>query len=220
MTMNATVFRAILAMDSYNRGYAPSINGVTGTSIGLANVVSNQALNISDAQYQIWQSAGFYASAYVWNGQNVISYRGTNPDFSGSVTQFYNSPGFADVFHGWSLGAGFAGADQGQLALAFYQAVAGVSSPYYLIDNSAASTMLLGHSLGGGLAGFVGALSGEVAYGYDHMPFGMAAYAQAISDSAIAATAVITSGFATALVTVKNVLKEACKPALQIQSTC
>jgi hypothetical protein len=32
--MNRKVFLSILAMDSYQRGYAPGINGVTGSKIG------------------------------------------------------------------------------------------------------------------------------------------------------------------------------------------
>lgn len=53
MTMNLSVFRAILAMDSYSRGYLPHVSGVSGAQVGLANVITRQALGISDAQYNI-----------------------------------------------------------------------------------------------------------------------------------------------------------------------
>jgi hypothetical protein len=36
--MNEDVFRAILAMDSYNRGYNAGITGLSGTQIGNATV--------------------------------------------------------------------------------------------------------------------------------------------------------------------------------------
>ena len=115
MPMNANVFHAILALDSYNRGYGANVNGLSqtaGTRIGTATIVAN-----GEDTNGVAQAAGFYASAYNWNGQNVISYRGTNPNF-GSLTDFYNSPGVADIRHGWTLGAGFAGGSQAQLTIA------------------------------------------------------------------------------------------------------
>jgi hypothetical protein len=187
MTMAANTYRAILAMDSYNRGYGANVN-LSGSAIGVIQLLNRETLGITSDQYAKWQAAGFYAQAYNWNGENVISYRGTNFDFSlTSVEDFLNSPLIKDAWNGWTLGAGFSGASQGGLAVEFYKAVAGVSTPYYRIENAPSSTLLVGHSLGGGLAGFVGALSGEVSYGYDHMPFGIAAYAQAVSDSIKAA---------------------------------
>lgn len=185
MTMNQSVFRAILAMDSYSRGYSPHVAGVTGTQIGLANILTRATLGIDDTQYANWQQAGFYASGYNWNGETIISYRGTNFDVRQDGASFFARPAVRDIWNGWSLGAGFADASQGQLALQFYRAVAGVDNfyaPQPLVT-------LTGHSLGGGLAGFVGALSGNQVYGYDHMPFAIAAYAQAISDSITAAAA-------------------------------
>ncbi len=184
--MNSNVFRAILAMDSYNRGYDAQLNDVEGDAIGIAVI---QTDSTDQFGLDITSSVGFYAISYSWNDQNVISYRGTNPDFSGTEEDFFNSPGAADVFNGWTVGAGFPGGGQAQLAIEFYKAVAGVSTPYYLIEPHDNATMLVGHSLGGGLAGFVGSLSGELNYGYDHMPFGLAAYAQAFSDSIQAVTA-------------------------------
>jgi hypothetical protein len=183
MPMNDNVFRAILAMDSYNRGYNPSIAVPVATSIGTAQILddSTERLGISRTS-----AVGFYASAYNWNGQTVISYRGTNFDLSDGE-DITDSSAFRDIYNGWSVGAGFSSGSQAGLAIEFYQAVAGVTTPYYLIENPAASTILVGHSLGGGLAGFVGSLTYEISYGYDHMPFGLAALSQAVSDSIAAA---------------------------------
>jgi hypothetical protein len=90
MATNSTdVFLAILALDSYNRGYSVGID-VSGNDIGHATIGSQDS---SKEQ----RDAGFYAQSYDWAGTTVISYRGTT--FSGL-------PDGADVFNGWSLGLG------------------------------------------------------------------------------------------------------------------
>jgi RTX calcium-binding nonapeptide repeat (4 copies) len=175
-------------MDSYNRGYRPHVNIAQNNTIGTANILKLDALGVTPAIYLTWKQAGFYASAYSWNGETVISFRGTNINQVETLGEFVSLPALNDIFNGWTLGAGFPGGSQAQLAIRFYEAVAGVDSPYYLLADQPSIT-LLGHSLGGGLAGFVGSLSGNVSWGYDHMPFGVAAYAQAIADSAVAASA-------------------------------
>ncbi len=77
MPMNSDVFRAILAMDSYNRGYGAGVNLQVGaTQIGNATIYTFPETTTAN-----WQAAGFYASAYSWNGTDVISYRGTNANF-------------------------------------------------------------------------------------------------------------------------------------------
>ena len=123
--MNQSVFRAILAMDSYNRGFGAGVSGLSqaaGTQIGIATVIRN-----SEDPDGAAQAAGFYAYAYSWNGETIISYRGTNLDFSQDGASFFARPAVRDIWNGWSLGAGFADASQGQLALQFYRAVAGVA---------------------------------------------------------------------------------------------
>jgi hypothetical protein len=74
--MNKELFQAILAMDAYHRGYDKAIK-ITGNSarLGTATILKDslQTPNTTDGQDQ-----GFYASAYSWNGQTIISYRGTS----------------------------------------------------------------------------------------------------------------------------------------------
>jgi ribosome modulation factor len=75
---NPDLFRAILAMDAYNRGYNAGIGapetGLAGTQIGLASIgtASSSALNSAE------RNASFYAQSYTLNGKTVISYRGTD----------------------------------------------------------------------------------------------------------------------------------------------
>lgn len=128
-------------------------------------------MGVSNSQYAAWQPAGFYAVAYEWQGQTVISYRGTdNPSLMGSA-----GAGASDIWSGWSIGAGYTGTGtQAGLALQFYQSVTG----HTVWDGAQANTVLTGHSLGGGLAGLVSTLSGTAGYGFDYMPFGIAAYAE------------------------------------------
>lgn len=71
--MDDQVLRAILALDSYNRGYGQGILGLSddeGILLGTAEIV------LSDG-FQDAQNVGFYAIAYEWNGETIISYRGT-----------------------------------------------------------------------------------------------------------------------------------------------
>jgi hypothetical protein len=145
MTISKDLFLAILSMDAYNRGYGAGISdggendpdGLGGieSHIGGATIVnqSNVAAN-SDAV-----NAGFYAIAYDWNGETVISYRGTdNPDFFGTA------PGASDVWHGWVTGAGVQGS-QSELAFKFFKDVTGADA----LQREAGSAILTGHSLSG-----------------------------------------------------------------------
>ena len=104
--MNNEVFLSLLALDSYNRGYGENVGGLAASgSIGSATIVTD-ALGELDEQAVL--NTGFYAIAYNWNGQKVISYRGTNfePNWN-SVSDFLNSPAVKDAWNGWSLGGGF-----------------------------------------------------------------------------------------------------------------
>ena len=155
--MNDKLMKSILAMDSYNRGYdakihfgndennSEAINGVT--KIGQATVYDSD--NGNEAQ-----AADFYAIAYEYNNETVISYRGTDNIW-------------ADMQEGWPIDAfGNGQANQAELAYAFYQEVAGEDQ-----DPFSANISLTGHSLGGGLAGLVGGVYGRETTGFDAMEY-------------------------------------------------
>jgi hypothetical protein len=146
MTISRDLFFAILSMDSYNRDYGFSVR-ISVSTIGNAEILSRDRLQITQQQYESWQSAGFYALAYDLTGAGiaglsgtVISYRGTNFNINWNPLTFRSSPLIADVINGWSVGAGLAGAQAG-LALDFYNAVKR--------DGIDARITPTGHSLGG-----------------------------------------------------------------------
>ncbi len=136
MTISSDLFMAILAMDAYNRGYNEGLI-VPGTQIGLASLGQNSLIltNIlaDGTVVRLDQPASFFAQAYTWNGQTVISYRGTD------------QPGL-DIANGYGLATGNSRAPQGLMALDFYRSVIGLADP------QTANVVLTGHSLGGGLA--------------------------------------------------------------------
>jgi hypothetical protein len=108
MTISKDLMLAILAMDSYNRGYDAGLSngtsgagsndrqglGGTGSSIGTAEVIREADIDAGTPGVE----AGFYALAYDTDFGTVVSYRGT--DFNGL------SEIDPDVTHGWSVGAG------------------------------------------------------------------------------------------------------------------
>jgi hypothetical protein len=69
MALSATFMKAILAMDSYNRGYN------AGIKFGVLADNSDSAI-------------GFYAIAYSYGGGKVVSYRGTDGILLDSVFGF------------------------------------------------------------------------------------------------------------------------------------
>lgn len=108
MTTSNELMYAILAMDSYNRGYGEGIKHGE-TAIG-------NAAFVQDDISQEAQAAGFYAAAYSYNNETVISYRGTN---SSPLGEFLK-----DSLDGWGVGTGNVYEAQGVLAAKFYQSVA------------------------------------------------------------------------------------------------
>ncbi|RDV07388.1 tandem-95 repeat protein [Sphingorhabdus pulchriflava] len=175
MTLSRDLFLSILAMDAYNRDYGFGVK-VDGTQIGNARIRSRDGLGITADQYASWQATGFYAIAYDVSDAEIDGLSGTVISYRGSDYQDTNgiSPFSRDIWQGWSNGAGFPYGGQPRLALDFYSAVTG-KSPY----NTPGNYTITGHSLGGSLAGFVSALSGNRALLFDHVPFGIAAYVQA-----------------------------------------
>lgn len=96
MTMSPELFMAILSMDSYNRGYNEGITGLggVGSLVGAAEIISQSNVLIGSED----RDAGFYAVAYQWNGETVISYRGTD--------NANRLAGGSDFWNGWTLGVG------------------------------------------------------------------------------------------------------------------
>jgi hypothetical protein len=172
LPLSRELFLAILSMDSYNRGYGTGLTfKKASTQIGKAQIITFPN-NVSTG----WEAAGFYALAYnmtgvagFTSGERVISYRGTNFDYGDSVSAFFNSPLVRDALYGWTVGAGLLTSQAG-LALQFYRAVVGENA-----DRFAANVTLTGHSLGGGLAGFVGLLYGRNGVLFDNMTYELAA---------------------------------------------
>lgn len=146
--MNREVFLSILAMDSYQRGYSPGIDEVTGVKIGKATICrdSTQSPETADGE-----AASFYALSYtldsVWAGlaagTKVISYRGTDFDLGIQLAR--------DVWNGWNTFLQLGSPTQFDLARSFYTAVTGAD---FRVGNQAApaNTIVTGHSLGGALA--------------------------------------------------------------------
>jgi hypothetical protein len=78
MTISEDLFLAILSMDAYNRGYNSGMGdpnaGLAGNLLGNATI--GRATNANSEPDAV--SASFFAQAYTWHGQTVISYRGTD----------------------------------------------------------------------------------------------------------------------------------------------
>jgi len=78
MSISDDLMLAILAMDSYNRGYGERIDGLggLGSEIGNATLITD-----SEATAETSSSArdlSFYAAAYAYDGETIISNRGTD----------------------------------------------------------------------------------------------------------------------------------------------
>lgn len=155
MSISNDLFMSILSMDAYNREYDAGIV-LGGSKVGDAEIKDHEASGLTPAEYEAWQAAGFYAVAYDWNDQTVISYRGTNADML-----------LQDALNGYGLGAGYPFNDQAWLAAQFFQAVTGTTTS----DPRSSNVILTGHSLGGGLAGFIASIYGQDAYIFDNMTF-------------------------------------------------
>jgi predicted alpha/beta hydrolase len=169
MTIDPTsdLFKAILSMDSYNRGYNEGItlesgSAVVGTYLGAAQIIQQSDFLTGSAGV----NAGFYALAYQLPDDSVtVAYRGTDEDIT---------PTAKDVLHGYGVGAGSADVAQSEMAIQFYKDVAAelnTSNP----DPYQADISVTGHSMGGGLAGLVGAIYGKAGALFDNMAFQAAA---------------------------------------------
>lgn len=187
--MNRDVFLSLLALDSYNRGYGRNVfaNGnasnenEAGRQIGTATILNADLPNGSEA-------AGFYAIAYDWNGETIISYRGTNFPKELSVSEVVDFI-TKDFGGGWDLFTGIGSGSHARLARDFYVSVTGYDFVGSDTDPIATGTTLTGHSLGGGLAGYVASRTYANADVFDPVPFGAQAHANAISEAFFATLA-------------------------------
>lgn len=120
--MNIELFKAILAMDAYNRSYDEGIK-LTDKQIGNAQIIiDSESLGvISGTQQRLDQYTGFYALAYNYNNSTIISYRGTDENFVSP----WGTNG-SDLVNGYDVGAGNPTEPQAYLAMKFYNAVAAV----------------------------------------------------------------------------------------------
>ncbi len=165
---NDRIFRSILALDSYNRGYEPDIIGLSslqGTRLGNATIGQDSTAVLGEG---VDFATGFYAISYILdNGERVISYRGTDAQ---TLLPFFSSNGAIisgnDGLFGYGLGLGSPEAEQALQAAEFYRAIV---EPENIFNPNAA--VLVGHSLGGGLAGYVAALFNQEAFILDNMAF-------------------------------------------------
>ncbi len=148
--MNENLMMAILAMDSYNRGYGSSIDFGINPDLANIGIGTAQTFITSTVLGQgVDQSASFYAISYIYNGQVIVSYRGTDNYV-------------LDPLYGYPVAVGDPDAPEAQMAFQFYQDVAAKTSD---------QITLTGHSLGGGLAGLVADVYGISAAVFAPMAF-------------------------------------------------
>lgn len=160
----ATVIDAVFAMNAYEhnpddgswstndlRKFFPNLYA------GQLGDYSLEAVSTADEQ----TNNNFFAIAYrSSSGQTIISYRGTT--VSGT-----------DAPNGYGIANGIPTGPDATNAIAFYHEVAGLLNDPW---QSPSDITVVGHSLGGGLAGFVGAIYGLHGVLFDNMPFNNAAY--------------------------------------------
>lgn len=171
---SSPLFKALLSMDSYNRGYKFAVNlgneaesEEANSHLGNVKIIANSTTFFSGGAAE---AIGFYAIAYQYvdandQTQTVISYRGTDEDIT---------PLALDVVNGYGVGAGNAATLQSRMAIEFYKQVAATINPGNP-DPYAANISVTGHSMGGGFAGLVGAIYHKSGVLFDNMAFQTAA---------------------------------------------
>ncbi len=187
------LFLSILSMDSYSRNnnqgvFMPSApdDDSSGIVIGNAEIIGSTV----DAEHS------FYAIAYrLSDGTIVVDYRGTDDlNFSNPTVAAAN-----DLFNGWLVGGGVTINNQSGLALEFYQNILNLTGHYDLtpFDPAPSNFVFTGHSLGGGLAGMVAALSHGKALVTDPMPYPVVALVEYVSEviNLMSVTAVAAATF-------------------------
>lgn len=159
----ATLVDAVFSMDAYERNPDDG-SWAADLSQFFPNLVDdelgNYVLTAVSSSAEL-NDNNFLALAYTSKDtdQTIVSYRGT--------TNF-----LVDAYYGYGVGAGSPNGPDAADAVKFYQGVAN------LLDDpiqGATDITVVGHSLGGGLAGFVGAIYGLKGDLFDNMTFNTAA---------------------------------------------
>ncbi len=154
---NEDLICAIRAMDSYNRGYNAGLKIDNNTVIGDAQISTAKG----DAEAQ---DAGFFAQAYTWNNETIISYRGTDV-LPGLNLSLFNPASWTDIA-AWSIWiSANCNTSQAKLAAEFYRSIQ---------QSVGGSIETTGHSLGGALAGFVAAIYGGSSTTFEHIDYQLA----------------------------------------------
>lgn len=162
MSSNPQLLYAILSMDAYHQG---AIGGLADLLREYPTQIDDTVRGRNDSN----DETGFSAQSYTRGSETIIVYRGT--DDGGTTLQYFGSS--LDVANGYSIALGAASNPQTRAAVAFYRSFVGDQN---LLD--ANNITLVGQSLGGGLAGYVGALYGQQYYVFDSEPY-MSAVANA-----------------------------------------
>ena len=75
MTISNELMKAILSMDAYNRGYGAGISNLSDATDGSIKIGNATLINTSTEELGtgVDSSIGFYALAYSYGGETVIS---------------------------------------------------------------------------------------------------------------------------------------------------
>lgn len=155
--MSKDLEMSVLSLDSYNRGYNSKIYGVSTAFSGFSLLQRSDLTDLDSISY------GFMAASYASSTYGtIISFRGTD--------QIIGAGG--DLVNGWLTGGGLSSYGQTIFAERFYNTVTG-RNPFS--DDGPTQVTFTGHSLGGGLAGFMSGITGGEAITFDMMPGYLAA---------------------------------------------
>ena len=186
------VLHALLALDAYNRHadanqrkMSEKDGGELSADIGTVVFAgSSDRMELAGTPLEGASSAGFSAAAYDLGSQTAISYRGTDFNFSSAsgALEFLKDFGAGWLSSSNAVGpegiSGFGGEYNFQpyYAQQFYELVTGYKIfPTLAEGDQSANAVLLGHSLGGSLAGYIGALTGDTTRIFNEIPYqGMA----------------------------------------------
>ncbi|MCB1527139.1 MAG: hypothetical protein KDJ45_05470 [Hyphomicrobiaceae bacterium] len=172
----------LLAMDVYHRGRPGGLVELVGGLPQLDGVVE-----VVGGESDPTNAIGFFAKAYQKDGMTYIVYRGTDDgsldviNNFGSITASLSNAGAGhpDLYYGYpvaicSLSSVATAFDPSAVPDYNSHLIEAVKFYYEIKKSTSGPIVLVGQSLGGGLAGFVGALLGIETYLYNPAPFKLA----------------------------------------------